>query len=191
MDLAWDDARTRKFTSTLGLITSDGPWGPNIMCAEWSRHISYSPSIMLLNLHAVDATADNILKSREFGINLAAENQAQLCSAAGGSTGKQVDKIGLLKALGAEFYAAKKIRAPMLKGASMNAECKLVKSEMVGDHVMFVGELVEISADPNLESLLYHQGKYWKLGEQIPRPPQEIIDKAKALVEKYRKKQQA
>jgi flavin reductase (DIM6/NTAB) family NADH-FMN oxidoreductase RutF len=188
MDLVWNDARTRKFTSTLGLITSDGPWGPNIMCAEWSRHISYTPSALMLNLKPSDATADNILKSKEFGLNLAADTQASLCSAAGGSTGKQVDKISLLKELGGEFYTAKKINVPMLKGAAMNAECKLIKNETFGDHIAFIGEVLEISAEPTLTALLYHEGKYFKLGEQLPRPPQEVYEKTKALAEKYKKK---
>ncbi|MDO8339304.1 MAG: flavin reductase family protein [Candidatus Burarchaeum sp.] len=189
MDLAWDDARTRKFTSTLGLITSDGPWGPNIMCAEWSRHISYTPSIMQLNINPAHATADNILKSKEFGLNLAADTQASLCSAAGNNTGKEVDKISLLKELGGEFYTGKKINAPMLKGVAMNAECKLIKHENFGDHFAFIGEVLEISAEPTLSALLYHEGKYFKLGEQLPRPPQEVMDKTKVLAEKYKKTQ--
>ena len=187
MDLAWDDARTRKFTSTLGLITSTGPWGPNIMCAEWSRHISYTPSMLMLNLKPSDATTDNILKSKEFGLNLAADTQASLCSAAGNSTGKEVDKISLLKELGGEFYTAKKINAPMLKGAAMNAECKLIKHENFGDHFAFIGEVLEISAEPTLSALLYHEGKFFKLGEQLPRPPQEVYEKTKALAEKHKK----
>jgi len=129
------------------------------------------------------------LAAKEFGLNLAADTQALLCSAAGGSTGKEVDKIGLLTELSAEFYTAKKINAPMLKGAAMNAECKLIKSETFGDHFAFIGEVLEISAEPTLSALLYHEGKYFKLGEQLPRPPQEVYEKTKALAEKYQKKQ--
>jgi flavin reductase (DIM6/NTAB) family NADH-FMN oxidoreductase RutF len=47
----------------------------------------------------------------------------------------------------------------------MNAECKLVKQGELGDHIIFIGEVVEISADENIRPLLYHNGKYWKLGE--------------------------
>jgi hypothetical protein len=33
MDLLWNDRRTRQFVTNVGLITSDGPLGPNIMAA--------------------------------------------------------------------------------------------------------------------------------------------------------------
>ena len=51
----------------------------------------------------------------------------------------------------------------MIRGAAMNAECKLVKREDIGDHVMFIGEVTEISTDENIKPLVYHNGKYWKL----------------------------
>jgi flavin reductase (DIM6/NTAB) family NADH-FMN oxidoreductase RutF len=48
--------------------------------------------------------------------------------------------------MGIAFYEAKKRKVPMITGAAMNAECKLIKQgeEQLGDHIMFVGEVVEI-----------------------------------------------
>ena len=46
MDLSWNDRKTRQFVTNVGLITSEGPLGPNIMAAEWIHHISYSPSLV-------------------------------------------------------------------------------------------------------------------------------------------------
>jgi flavin reductase (DIM6/NTAB) family NADH-FMN oxidoreductase RutF len=48
----------------------------------------------------------------------------------------------------------------MIRGAAMNAECNLVKQEGLGDHVMFIGGVTEISADENVKPLVYHNGKY-------------------------------
>ncbi len=187
MDLAWDDRRTRQFVTNVGLITSNGPHGQNIMSAEWTHHISYSPSLIAVCLHAVDATAENIKKSKEFGVNLATENQNVIVSIAGGSSGKNVNKIAVLKELGIEFYKAKKIKALMIKGAAMNAGCKVIKAIPLGDHITFVGEVVEISADENIKPLIYHNGRYWKFGEQIIKPPQEVLDKIAKLVQRYKK----
>jgi flavin reductase (DIM6/NTAB) family NADH-FMN oxidoreductase RutF len=47
----------------------------------------------------------------------------------------------------------------MIRGAAMNAECKLVKREELGDHIMFI-EVTEISADENIKPLVYHNGSY-------------------------------
>ena len=70
MDLSWNDRRTRQFVTNVGLITSDGPLGPNIMAAEWIHHISYSPSLVAANIRGHDATAQNINESKEFGVNI-------------------------------------------------------------------------------------------------------------------------
>lgn len=186
MHLPWNDRRTRQFLTNIGLITSDGPWGPNVMAAEWTFHISYAPSLIAVCIHPWDATAENIAQSREFGVNLASEDQSIISSVAGGYTGKEVDKMAVLRELGVEFYDAKKIKVLMVKGAAMNVECRLFKQEELGDHVMFVGEVVEISADERIKPIIYHNGKYWSLGEHVPRPP-EVFEKIEKLAEKYTK----
>jgi flavin reductase (DIM6/NTAB) family NADH-FMN oxidoreductase RutF len=188
MDLLWNDRRTRQFVTNVGLITSDGPLGTNIMAAEWTHHISYSPSLIAANIRGHDATAQNIKESKEFGINIAAENQNVICSIAGKYKGIHIDKISVLKEAGiAAFYNAKQIskEVPMLVGAAMNAECKLVKQEELGDHIMFVGEVIEISADENIRPLLYHNGRYWRLGKALIKPELDMLNRIEALAKKH------
>ncbi len=67
----------------------------------------------------------------------------------------------------------------------MNAECKLVEQEELGDHTMFVGEVIEISADENILPLLYHNGRYWGLGEAIIKPQPDLLIRIEELVKKY------
>lgn len=70
----------------------------------------------------------------------------------------------------------------------MNAECKLVKREEIGDHVMFIGEVSEISADENIKPLVYHNDRYWKLDEnnnKTLKPSQELLDKVEQITKKY------
>jgi len=68
----------------------------------------------------------------------------------------------------------------------MNAECKLINEIPAGDHVLLIGEIVEAQASEK-EPLAYHLGKYWKIGEQIKKPEQPILDKIKEVVEKHKK----
>jgi flavin reductase (DIM6/NTAB) family NADH-FMN oxidoreductase RutF len=183
MELSWNDRRTRQFLTNVGLITTDGPYGPNVMAAEWTHHVSYSPSLIAINVRGDDATAENINQSKEFGVNLAAEDQNILCSIGGRYSGKELDKVALFKEIGITFYEAKSIKALMIRGAALNAECKLVKQEEIGDHIMFIGEVTDISADENIKPLVYHNGRYWRLDDnnRIPRPSQEILDKVEEI----------
>jgi len=187
MDLPWGEERSKQFVTNVGLITSNGPNGHDIMSAEWTHHISYSPGLIAVCINRTDATHENIEKTKEFGVNLCASDQNVLSSIAGGSHGQDVDKIGALKELGYKFFKAKKIDVMMVKGAAMNAECKLFKTLELGDHTTFVGEVVELYP-LGKEPIVYHAGKYWKFVDKISKPPQEELDKIKEVVEKYRKK---
>lgn len=187
VNLAWNDRRTRQFATNLGLITSDGPYGPNVMAAEWTHHLSYAPSLIAACISGDDATARNIQESKAFGVNLAAEGHNAICSVAGGQTGVEVDKIAVLKALGVEFYPAKQINVPMIRGAAMNAECRLVQALPLGDHIAFVGEVIEISADEHAKPLVYHNGKYWTLGAPVQKPPPDVLASIERSVAEHRK----
>jgi len=188
MDLLWGDEKTKQFVTNVGLITSNGPYGENIMSAEWTHHISYSPGLIAVCINFDDATHANIKETKEFGVNIAATGQSIISSVAGGSTGKEVAKIKVLEKLGFKFYKAKKIKTLMVEGVTLNAECKLLQAIKLGDHTMFVGEVVEASANPNKEPLVYHKGKYWKIGECIEKPGEKKINEIRALIDKFRKR---
>jgi flavin reductase (DIM6/NTAB) family NADH-FMN oxidoreductase RutF len=187
MDIQWNDRRTRQFVTNVGLITSDGPYGADVMAAEWTHHMSYSPCLIAVNIRGHDATAHNIEESKEFGVNLAGEDQNILCSISGRFTATKVDKVQILNEFGVKFYPGRKIACLMIENCAMNAECKLVKREELGDHIMFIGEVVEISADENIKPLIYHNGKYWKMSDTVERPPSDILEKINELGERYKK----
>ncbi|MBI2145562.1 flavin reductase [Candidatus Woesearchaeota archaeon] len=186
MDLQWGSKESAKFITNVGLITSNGPNGPNVQAAEWTHHVSYSPGLIAVCLGKDRTTRENILATKEFGVNLAAEDQNVISSVAGGSHGKDVDKIGALKELGFKFYKAKTINAFMVEGATLNAECKVVHVAELGDHTMFVGEVQDVKISPD-ESIIYHGNRYFKLGEQIPKPPEQELERIKAVVQKFGK----
>ena len=49
--------------------------------------------------------------------------------------------------------------APLLAGCVSNIDCKLVAEHDAGDHVIFIGEVQQITSHP-LEPLLYFSGSY-------------------------------
>ena len=188
MDLPWGDEKTVQFITNVGLVTSNGPYGNNIMACEWTDHVSYKPGLIAVCIGLNKATLANIQKTKEFGVSICATDQNVVASVAGNNSGKNVDKISVLKELGFKFYKAKKIDAIMVEGAVLKIECRLFKEIQLGDHIMLVGEVVEATLYKNKEPLAYHKVKYWKLGENIPRPQQHEMDRIKSIVEKHSKK---
>jgi flavin reductase (DIM6/NTAB) family NADH-FMN oxidoreductase RutF len=188
MDLAWGDEITNQFITNVGLITSNGKYGNNIMACEWTHHVSYSPGLIAVCINPKDATHSNISETMEFGVNLTSIEQNVLTSVSGGNSGKDVDKISALKELGFRFFKAKKINVLMVEDAVVNLECKLFKKIELGDHSMFVGEIVEIYPYKNKTPLVYHGQKYWKLGERLSKPSQEELQKINMIVARHKKR---
>ena len=186
MKLPWNDPRSNKFATTIGLITSDGVNGPNITACEWTHHLSYDPGLVAVSIGPTKTTVENIRTSKEFGVNLCSSDQSVLPSVAGGYSGSNYNKINALKEIGFQFYQANKIKTLMVKGSSLNVECNLFQEVTCGDHIMFIGEVVDAIHNPEKQSLIYHGGKYWSL-EQLIKPNEEEREKIRWILEKYKK----
>ena len=70
VELPWNDPRSNKFVTIIGLITSSGSSGPNIMACEWTHHLSYKPGLIAISLDPTKTTAGNISQNQEYGINI-------------------------------------------------------------------------------------------------------------------------
>ncbi len=186
VDIPWGSPEAHKFVANVGLITSDGPHGPNVMACEWTRLVSYEPGLVAVFIHREYATFENVEKTKEFGVSIASNTQNIASSIAGGSHGNEVDKVAVLKDLGVEFYKAKTIKTLMVRGAVLNIECKLSKIMDLGDHVVLIGEAQDVQLHEE-EPIIYHAGKYYKLGERVQKPSTEELARIGALREKYRK----
>ncbi len=187
MNIPWGDEKTHQFVTTVGLITSDGPWGPDIMACEWTHQISYSPALFAIHLNPKDATHENILATKEFGISMCAREHSIISSISGQNSGKKINKMQALQELGFQFVPATQVAVSLVEGAVFTAECKLVEYRAFGDHTMFVGEVLTASVDLTKEPLLYHRGRYWQRGEQISKPPAEELERIQGIIEKAKR----
>jgi len=183
MDLPYSDEGSKKFISNVGLITSDGPIGPNIMSAEWTRQISYRPGLIAISLGPNKATVENIRKTKEFGVNICSAEQTTVAHVSGNNSGREVDKISALKELGFKFREGMKTKILLLEDAALNVECKLIKEITFGDHIMFVGEVVDKFISEK-EPVVYNQHRFWTLEKNVPKPSDEEREKIKNVVEK-------
>jgi flavin reductase (DIM6/NTAB) family NADH-FMN oxidoreductase RutF len=187
MDLPWGDEKTKQFITNIGLITTNGLNGNNIMSSEWTHHISYSPGLIMICIRPNTTTHENIQKTKEFGISISSTDQNILTSVSGTNSGKYVNKIKVLEEIGYKFYKADKINVLMVENAVLNFECKLIKEIALGSHTLFIGEILDIKYNKDKKPLAYHQGKFWKLTETIPKPEEKDLKNIKMLVEKYKK----
>lgn len=177
---------TEKFVTNVGLITSNGPYGHNVMACEWTHQLSYDPFLIAVCIRPHKATFLNIKETKVFGVNIASTDQHWVASIAGNNSGKTVDKIQVLKELGVTFYPAGSIDVLMIKGAAMTAECRLVQLVDIGDHPLLIGQAVSVT-DHESKPLLYHQGKYFDLGKRLQKPDSQTLVHFEDVIKKYQR----
>ncbi len=163
----------RYFSTGVSMITSTGAKGPNIMTAEWVMQISYNPVLIAVFVHKGSQTLKNIEKTKEFGVNVASKEQTTEISIAGGYSGSEIDKINLKNIF--KTLRPQKIKSPMIVGCTINAECNLVRKENLGDHVMLIGKVVYIKHDDTKSPLIYHKGRYFKIGSMVEPDRKEVL----------------
>ncbi len=161
----------RQFTTTVGLITTRGNQGPNVMAAEWCFNVSYRPFLISVHIAADEATHEAIIEAGEFGVNLVTEDQVLAMGFAGHFSKHEVDK---LSSEVFETYPAKRIKAPMIKGCLLSAECRLVQRVTMGDHTAFVGEVVEFTVDGSKGPVVLHRGSH-RLGPRLRRGAHVVV----------------
>lgn len=157
----------RAFTTGPALITTATAAGPNVMAAEWTFNVSYDPFLILVSVDPGNRTHDLIREAQEFGVNIVSEDQVAAMGFAGHYSKSDTDKLSSELF---ETFPAKRIRAPLVRGSLLAAECRLVREIPLGDHTGFLGEVLEFSVDPSRRPLVLHRGSR-RLGEKIARQP--------------------
>ena len=173
----------RYLTTGISMITSRGTHGPNGMAAEWVMQISYDPVLIAAFIHKGSQTLKNIEKTKEFGVNVASQEQTSQVSVAGGYSGSEIDKLKIKNIF--KTVKPQKIKTPMIAGCTINAECVLARKEVFGDHVMLVGKVVHIRHDDSKNPLIYHKGRYFGLGSTV-EPEREKIQANKDVFEFFK-----
>jgi flavin reductase (DIM6/NTAB) family NADH-FMN oxidoreductase RutF len=156
----------RYFATTVGLVTTKGKHGPNVMATEWTMQLSYEPMLIAIFIHE-SPTYWNIEETRVFGVNIASDDQAELVNIAGGYSGTEIEKLAIPGTFAT--YNAKQIDVPMIKECALAAECRVTTIQKMGDHIMVVGEAVSAKFDEKKFPLIYTRGNYRKMSRsKIP-----------------------
>jgi len=134
------EAVRRKYPEWIVLVVArDGEGRANLMPAGWGMICSGEPFMVCVAIAHGHYTHQCIEETKEFVFAWAGEGQAELVSYAGSHTGADVDKF-------ADFdiptAPAAVVAVPLLAEAAANLECRLHRAVSVGDHTIFVGEVV-------------------------------------------------
>jgi flavin reductase (DIM6/NTAB) family NADH-FMN oxidoreductase RutF len=157
------------FASTVALITTHAHEKSNVMACEWTMNVCYRPLRIMSLIKKETVTHAFIMESREFGVNLCSERQSQLAHFAGNTSGRVTDKLAdpLFRE---RLSSPSRIKAPMIKGCVLSAECVVEQTLDMHEYTAFIGRAVTMRLNTKEKPLIYHKGQFAQFGTWITKP---------------------
>ncbi|MFH1428572.1 MAG: flavin reductase family protein [Candidatus Margulisiibacteriota bacterium] len=126
------------------LVTSSFREQKNVASVAWAMPVSASPGLVAIAVTNKRFTYELIRESREFIINIPSQKMKEAVIFCGSTCGRELDKFS--KA-GLTPANSKKLDAPIVQECFAHIECKVVNEVLVGDHMLFVGDVIAVYAD--------------------------------------------
>ena len=128
----------------------------NGMTTPWVTQLSYEPPLVMVAISPLRKCHEMITNSGQFAVNVLATDQAELAARFGFTTGREVDKF--------EGISTQQTSAanPLLPDAFAYIDCELVETLAVGDHSLFIGQVVGAELlDPAGSPLVFNPDDYF------------------------------
>lgn len=117
---------------------------PNVMTAAWGGICCSAPPCIYVSLRKATYSYGNIIERKAYTVSIPGEKYIREADYIGIASGRNTDKFKdtALTPMGSHL-----VDAPYVNEFPLILECKLVRTEELGRHTMFVGEIVGIKAD--------------------------------------------
>lgn len=149
-------ASARKYPEPVVLVTTYDPKRKkaNVMAVGWTTTVSYEPRMLMVGIDDEAYTYELIRKTRQFVVALPSTAMARATLTAGSCHGHKIDKLAKCRLA---TQKASKVKAPLLRDAVANFECKLVTIARPGDCPLLIGKIVACheNKDGKLKRLYY------------------------------------
>ena len=112
--------------------------------------LSLSPPLVLFSLDKKASFINKFKKSKFFSINILGKKQIDLSN----HFSKKDTKWNQVT------FESSKFNTPIIKDCLANLECKQISLISQGDHIIFICEVINVSANDKIEPLLYFNSKF-------------------------------
>jgi len=156
-----DAVKTKYPEQVVIAIAKDKNGKANPVTLGWTMIVSGNPPMMAIAVAKKHYSIEAITHSKSFTIAFPSSDMGDAALFFGSKSGRNTDKF-------AEFDCktepAKAIDSLLLADAVANFECTLDSQMSVGDHIIFVGEVVSSHINTEPKKRLYTTGPGHKLG---------------------------
>lgn len=158
-------AALRELVMPVVIVAASEP-GATSCATTTTSYVSLQPPVLCLSLRPGSRTAQMVLRTGRFSVSVLAADQADLAQRAG-QKGMSDDKISEMCIETEQPPDSAGAPAPPgVGGAAAVLWCEKRDAITVGDHLMFLGEVIAFrGAPPEASLLLRHQRRYLATGE--------------------------
>ncbi len=128
----------------VALVTSMYRDHPNLMTAAWLLPLSLDPVYVGVAIHPTRLTHEFVSKTEAFALNIPTIDLLSAVHACGTQSGRDSDKFA---ATGLTPVDASELEAPLVAECVAHIECAVMDRITLGDHDLFVGQVLAASAD--------------------------------------------
>jgi flavin reductase (DIM6/NTAB) family NADH-FMN oxidoreductase RutF len=136
------------------LVSSSHEGQDNVMTACWAFPLSIDPILFGVSIGKERHSFGFVNSSKEFVLNVPGEELLDAAIICGENSGKDTDKFELAKLTREK---SEKVSAPSIAEALTSIECKVIYSVEAGDHVLFIGEPVNIKERKSGKKLIQNK----------------------------------
>jgi flavin reductase (DIM6/NTAB) family NADH-FMN oxidoreductase RutF len=168
----------------LALVSTSYRDQPNAMTAGWLLPLSFEPTLVGVAIHPGRLTHEFATKTELFALNFPTVDLIGAVHHCGMASGREGDKLA---AAGLTPLEALEIETPLIAECVAHVECGVVDRRSLGDHDLFVGRVLAVSAldeafdgvwrvEVDAGQILHHLGadRYAGLGKAYrAQPPEE------------------
>ncbi|MBX2874309.1 MAG: flavin reductase family protein [Saprospiraceae bacterium] len=119
--------------------------------------VSLEPPLILFCLHKDSKGCPIFLKNGAFAVNILADDQIEVSNGFANRELTAAERFQLVS------HQAGATGSPIIDGAMGYLDCQLSSSLESGDHVIFIGEVIDMGQRPAKRPLIYFQGGYREL----------------------------
>ncbi|MFQ6058113.1 MAG: flavin reductase family protein [Anaerolineae bacterium] len=148
----------------------------NVMTAAWAVPISHRPPLVGVAIAPSRFTHDLIVRSDQFALNVPGRGLLEQVELCGTLSGHDVDDK--FAAAGLTPMEPQQIDAPLIEECLGHLECAVVEAIELGDHTLFVGEVVAAQVEEEAFD------EAWLLEEEEAKPLHHLGGDLYAVLEK-------
>ncbi len=145
------------FATGVTVITSGS--GDHVfgMTANAFSSLSLDPPLVLICVISGTMGAETIEKNRSFAVNILGAEQEAISRYF--SWKDRPRGAAAFREIPHDTFVT---GCPVLEGVAAFLDCRLADAHDAGDHVVFIGEVMALGANPDVEPLVFHGGAYCK-----------------------------